>query len=66
MTVPKPSPHALNLAAALARTAAAHQQITDGHLTHAERHANRLAELRKRIEQNAEITRGIARHTGTT
>lgn len=64
MTTPKP--HATNLMAALSDVAAAHQQIIEAPLTHAERHANRLAELRKRIEENAAITTGIARHTGTT
>lgn len=58
--------HTTNLMAALAGVAAAHDAIMSAHLTHAQEHANRLAELRKRIEQNAEITRGIARHTGTT
>lgn len=58
--------HAANLMAALSAVAAAHDKIVAAPLTHAERHANRLAELRKRIEQNAEITRGIARHTSAT
>lgn len=58
-------PHALNLTAALTSVAAAHDVIMAAPLTHAERHADRLAELRKRIEQNATITAGIARHTGT-
>ena len=56
--------HANDLMAALSDVAAAHDKIMQAPLTHAERHADRLAELRKRIEENATITEGIARHTG--
>ena len=58
-------PHANDLMAALSEVAAAHERIIAAPLTHAQRHADRLAELRKRIEENATITAGIARHTGT-
>jgi hypothetical protein len=61
-----PKPHANDLMSALSDAATAHEKIGESLLTHAERHANRLAELRKRIEQNAQITVGIARHTGKT
>lgn len=59
----KPPPHANNLTAAMANVAQAHDAISARLATHAQEHADRLAELRKRIEQNAEIERGIARHT---
>jgi hypothetical protein len=61
-----PKPHANDLMAALSDAATAHEKIGQSLLTHAERHANRLAELRKRVEQNVQITAGIARHTSST
>lgn len=56
-------PHGDNIMSALSDVSAAHDAIMAAPLTHAERHANRLAELRKRIEENAAISTGIARHT---
>lgn len=56
-------PHSLNLMAAISDVNEAHAAIGQAIMTHAERHAARLAELRAKLESEDAIKVGIERHT---
>lgn len=55
------APHANNLLAAIHGVTEAHDAIGQAIMTHAERHAARLTELRSKLESDHAIKSGIER-----